>query len=621
MKRNVIIDYLNISSTIKLIKNERGSNVTALFRPQSKVLESFLIKVIGLFNIKYSLDKMLTDKLSINIANNIHRRTMLTVNEISKEYIYNSSSKANKYFNFILKNWLLHELWRQVSIIEYVVALKIHFDALYIATQVNNRLLLDSSSYSPELKNRILVHYKSSSSIDDYGYGYRRKRSKIKYIGKKISNLIEVLFNLFFVKLRIKVPINKIDLLIFSHFPYKWVNMDGIQNLAMNSRNVYPNGMVGNDKDAFQIKSIYWSEIFSFYAHNISGIFKFLWALNISPDLFSDLIKSWKFEYMLNSLYSNYNTKIILSNYESPISKLATALASDNQKMISLDCLWSIGERPSEFAFTQNKMSDRFFVWGTWHHDLMNASRDNSGGHIISGYIGDYLFPLMKTMGKNLVDKKLNKFNKIITVFDSGSSEEGWYPKYIYIDYLKAIMLIAEEFNCLVVLKTKKGSNRYEEIFKSNDDGRLIIESELGSLVMALNSDVVIGVGSSGPVSVASAHGKQVVLYDPNNIVWNQWSSNKNFIPLVRSLPNLKIVLKNLLKDDFTLTSPSPKYIDPYGDYKAQDRVKEYIQNVFDNLYLGKSKAIFLADDAYKKQWGNDKVIIKNKELNEKNNI
>ena len=110
---------------------------------------------------------------------------------------------------------------------------------------------------------------------------------------------------------------------------------------------------------------------------------------------------------------------------------------------------------------------------------------------------------------------------------------------------------------------------------------------------MALNSDVVIGVGSSGPVSVASAHGKQVVLYDPNNIVWNQWSSNKNFIPLVRSLPNLKIVLKNLLKDDFTLTSPSPKYIDPYGDYKAQDRVKEYIENVFDNLYLGKSKAIF----------------------------
>jgi hypothetical protein len=52
--------------------------------------------------------------------------------------------------------------------------------------------------------------------------------------------------------------------------------------------------------------------------------------------------------------------------------------------------------------------------------------------------------------------------------------------------------------------------------------------------------------------------------------------------------------------------------------------MENYIQNIFDNLHLGKNKAMYRTDDIYKKQWGDDKVIIKddlNKGLNEKNNL
>ena len=71
----------------------------------------------------------------------------------------------------------------------------------------------------------------------------------------------------------------------------KWLDLEKINdNSALNSRIVYPNGMVGSDKDAFHIRSIYWNDIFSFYAHMVTGVFKFYWAINISTNLFTDFV-------------------------------------------------------------------------------------------------------------------------------------------------------------------------------------------------------------------------------------------------------------------------------------------------------------------------------------------
>jgi hypothetical protein len=626
MERNIIIDYLNISSVIKLIKNERGSNVSALFRPKSKLLEVSLINIIRLFGIRYSLDKMSIGKLSENIANDIFDRNKNVVRAISNEYIYNSSSKVNDCLNFSLNNWLFDTLWRQVSIIEYVRKSNMNVDAIYISTQVNKKVLIKSSFYQSELNKGFLIHYKSSSLIDDKRYAYVRKGPRVKYVGKIISTLIEMLYALLYVRFRRKTPNFSIDLLIFSQFPEKWLGLEKINDdSALNSKIVYPNGIVGSDKDAFHIRSIYWNDIFSFYAHMVSGIFKFFWAININVDLFSKLLTKWKFVYILQSLYNKYNIRIVLSGFESPISRLATSIASDNIEMASFDCLWSLGERPMEFATTQHKLSDRFFLWGEWHHDLMCASHDKSSGHIIAGYIGDHRISLMKTEGEKFRDKQLKKYSKIITVFDSGASEDCHFPEDVYIEYVKAIMLIAVEFNALVVLKIKKEVNeRYADIIKSNDDGRLIIHNEKGSLVSALNSDVVIGVATSSPASISAVHGKQVILYDPNKQVWDKWESYTNSPPLIRSLPDMQKILRSLLSSDDGKVDFFPKYIDPYGDGKAQHRMESYIQNVFYNLHLGKNKAMHITDDIYKKQWGNDKVIIKenlNKGLNEKNNI
>jgi hypothetical protein len=626
MKRNIIIDYLNITSAIKLINKEKGSSVKALFRPQSKIIEFFLIKIITLFKISYTLDKMSSANLTENIANDIHHKVMVIAREISKEYINNPSSKVNECLNFSLSSWLFNALWRQVSIIEYVGRLNTHPDVLYIATQLNNRILMKSSFYQAELKNSSLVHYKSSSFIDDQGYGYIAKRPKLKYLGKRISNLLECIYFFFFIKLR-KKPINtKISMLTFVHSKtHNWLSIDKfIEDSALDVICLPPTNKFIDEKFLFNIKSIDWKDMFSFYKHMIAGVNKFYWSISINLNLFSELLQYWKFVYIFESLFNRSNIKIVLSGFESPISKMATAVASDNDEMASFDCLWSIGERPHEFAFTQKKMSDRFFLWGQWHYDLMRASNDKSSGYIISGYIGDNNIPLMKSIGQEFRKKNLKKFNRIITVFDSGSSEEGWYSKEVYIEYLKTILFVAKEFNALVVLKLKKGDERYADIIKSNDDGHLITQNEKGSLVTALNSEVVIGVATSGPVSVSAVHGSQVILYDPTRVVWNQWELNKHSIPLIKTLTDLQTKLEEVMLNETQDVTLSPKYIDPYGDYKAQKRMVSYIKDVFSNIHLGKNKAIHLADNNYKKQWGDDKVIIKensNKGLNEKNNI
>jgi len=239
----------------------------------------------------------------------------------------------------------------------------------------------------------------------------------------------------------------------------------------------------------------------------------------------------------------------------------------------------------------------------------MKASNDKSGGHIIAGYVGDHFIPLMKTKAKEFRDFQLKKYNKIITVFDSGSGEDCHFPDKIYIDYLQAIIHTAKEFNALVVLKTKKGDEKYVDLIKSNGDD-LLIHYKKNSLVAALGSDIVIGVASSSPASISAIYGAKIILYDPNNQVWNKWESYENSFEITRSIKDLKKMLLEYLSYDNSKETPSPKFIDPFADSKAQQRMENYILDVFDNFHLGKNKAMHLADDKYKKCWGQDMIII-----------
>ncbi|SVE45364.1 uncharacterized protein METZ01_LOCUS498218, partial [marine metagenome] len=66
MRKHIVIDYINLITVLHLVQRNRGSNVTALFRPTSKILEGLLIKVLNIFDIKYQLDRMEFGNLTDN---------------------------------------------------------------------------------------------------------------------------------------------------------------------------------------------------------------------------------------------------------------------------------------------------------------------------------------------------------------------------------------------------------------------------------------------------------------------------------------------------------------------------------------------------------------------------
>ena len=278
---------------------------------------------------------------------------------------------------------------------------------------------MKSTYYQSELSRRDIRHYRSVCSIDDSNYSYSKKKPRIKYVGYYISSLIEMLYILFYVKLRIKVPYKKIDMLIFSHFTkYKWLGLDVINNSStLNSKIVYPNKMIDADKSQFPLEIINWHDVFSFYLHMLNGVFKFIWAIRINLNLFIDLLGKWRYAFILDTFFKKNDVRIVLSGYESTFSAVATAVASDSKQMVSFDAVWSIGERPMEFAPTQHKMSDGYFLWGQWHQDLMKASNDKSSGYIIAGYVGDSYISKMNDLSKKFRNKNLKNYSKIIRLY------------------------------------------------------------------------------------------------------------------------------------------------------------------------------------------------------------
>jgi len=622
MQKKIIIDYLNFTTAFYLIKNERNSIVIAIFKSESRLMEFILVRLLNIFVISYSLEKMNMAKLSINPTSGIYKSTGKLAIMLANQYCQSSStSKVNHLFNHIIKSWFFSNLWRTVSVVEYVSIYYKDVDAIYVSTSLNNNLLKKHSAGHFGSSLHSTIHYYSAFGlINDENYSYRRIKPKFRLLGERISQLIKLLYKIFYISIRSKISKEKFEVLLFSHDHDErvWLGINKIPDyLNLNCRISYPNQIVGKGHNKFKIKSITWPKIIQYYGHTLLGLSKFSWSFNVSWSLCINLLNAWQCIFILENLYHDYGVKMVLSGgYESIMSQVAVALASDNHEMISFETTASLGEYPTEFVGSWHKFSDRFFLWGSWHHDLSRASKDKSSGYIIAGYIFDNNISKMKEKADFFKSDVSKKYNKIITIFDTSIDNDHAYAGDIIFRYIDTVVKIAEEFNALVVLKTKKNHSGYSNLMKSNDGGQLLIHYEKGSLVSALVSDVVVGLGSSTPAVLSAVYSRKVVLFEPTKIVWSQWGMDNHDNPMVTSLTDLQIVIRELLlsdnKDKKTLCS---NRFDPYADGKSQYRIAKYIECVFENLYRGKIEALIQADTQYKVRWGEDKVFL-SEELN-----
>jgi hypothetical protein len=614
MKKKVIIDFLNLASFIYLIINARNSSVIALFKSKSTKLEFILIKLLKLFKINYFFEEMKFANLPQNPISQVIEKNKEFTKLITNQFNLNSSSKINDFYNFSINSWIFHHVWRLVSINEYVQSYYQNVKIVYIAAPVNKNILNKQFRESNCLTNQHKIKfYYGFGSINDDQYAYRSYEPQIKFFGKKISSFIYLIYLLLFTPIKIRQKKDRTDALIFSHdqVVHKWLGVKKIQEyLNLKSNIIIQSELIDDNEKRLKIFTLHWSKVGNFYLHNLKGFFKFLWALKLNINLFSSLIQSWRYIFFLENIFKELDVKIVFSGgIETSISRIAVALASDRKDIISFDSTSSLGEYPTEFSGSWHKFADRFFIWGSWHHHLSVASKDRSAGHIISGYIYDDRISKMKKKGVTFRKNYSNKFKKIITIFDTTIDNDHSFSGNIILRYIDTIVKVAIDLDALVVLKTKKNNTEYEALIKSYENDRMVIHDEYGSLVAALESDVVVGLSSSTPAAIASLYEKNVLMFEPTKIVWNKWNDDHPF-SMLHSLDELESNIRQLLIGlDYQKRFNVDKF-DPFADGKSLYRIAKYIDCSFDNLHLGKNKALYFSDKQYVKEWGRDKVIL-----------
>ena len=623
MKEIVYVDFLNIASFFKLAKNERGSNVTYLFRSKSRVLENLLIKILTIFGVRCKFDKMDFNKVKFNPSTKIIDNINSISSSIVDVYGCNISSKVGMFFDYSLGMSISESLWRQCSITEYLKQLDVRTGSVYISTVVNYKVLKNIGLCADNI-----IYYKSIGLFEDSGYAGGRRLARIKFFGNTVGIFIEYIYLLVRVKLKRKVFGKKIDILIFSHKEkLKWIGIDNISNyLSARCKIVRQNGLVEYGVDSFQLMSTHWKNIIKYYLHIIRGIRMFYRVSDIGFNYFFVLLEDWKKIFFLKEVFCEYEVKAILSGYESNLSQLAVALSSDSDDMVSFDCVWSIGEYPSKFVPTSFKFADRSFIWGMWHYELMLASDSRSSGYVISGYVGDCFVSKMKNKGESVFLKSDKNYDKLITIFDVG----GYTLDYLYTkenveQFIKCILDVAVEFDALVVIKTKKNmlevqdedpfNNKheipslYKNLINKYGKDRMVFLYESSSLISALRSDVVIGMSSSTLASVSSVHGIPSIMYDPSKVVWSKWNLGISAYNLAYTLEKVDSLLRSILRKDKTEDNFITEYIDPFADGKSQMRMAKYIEDTLYSLTNKKDKPLIYADKRYISKWGVDKIM------------
>ena len=624
MKEIVYVDFLNIASFFKLAKNERGSNVTYLFRSKSRVLENLLIKLLTIFGVRCKFDKMDFNKVKFNPTTKIIDNINSISSSIVDVYGCNISSKVGMFFDYSLGLSVSESLWRQCSITEYLKQLDVRTGSVYISTVVNYKVLKNICLCTDNI-----IYYKSIGLFEDNGYAGRRRLARIKFFGNTVGIFIEYIYFLVRVKLKRKVFGRKIDILLFSHKEkLNWIGIGNISNyLSAHCKIVRQNGVDEYGVDSFQLMSTHWKNIIKYYLHLIRGVRMFYRVSDIGFNYFFALLSDWKYIFFLKEVFCEYEVKAILSGYESNLSQLAVALSSDSDDMVSFDCVWSIGEHPSKFVSTSFKFADRSFIWGMWHYELMLASDSRSSGYVISGYVGDCFVSKMKKKGESVFLKSDKNYDKLITIFDVG----GYTLDYLYTkenveQFIKCILDVAVEFDALVVIKTKSQpapqaaddpfNNKheipslYKNLINKYGKNRMVFLYESSSLISALQSDVVIGMSSSTLASVSSVHGIPSIMYDPSKVVWSKWNLGISAYNMAYTLEKVDSLLRSILHKDKTEDNFITEYIDPFADGKSQMRMAKYIEDTLYSLTNKKDKPLIYADKRYISKWGVDKIMI-----------
>lgn len=267
--------------------------------------------------------------------------------------------------------------------------------------------------------------------------------------------------------------------------------------------------------------------------------------------------------------------------------------------------------------------------------EVESKSRSVIPFYVITGYLGDFRFPLLKKQSQNIRNKLMsNGAKKIITYFDEGSAaDERWHTGHNFMRYNYKFLLekLLENPEIGLIFKPKTPfslRSRLGEVLnlleEAEKTGRCYI-FESGKLagsfppaIASIASDVTI----HGHLCAATA-GLEAALSGAPTILMDRegWPKSKLYnLELGKVVFNKWDTLWDALQEHMNSVNGMPGFgdwssmideLDPFRDGKASDRMGTYLKWILEGFKDKKSRDNILADAAerYCKKWGYDKVV------------
>jgi len=144
--------------------------------------------------------------------------------------------------------------------------------------------------------------------------------------------------------------------------------------------------------------------------------------------------------------------------------------------------------------------------------------------------------------------------------------------------------------------------------------GLIHLSREHASFAASMKADIVVGYLSSSPVLVSGAWGRQIILYDPYEMIWERGRKIlSNYT--VRTQEELFRRIDNaILSYGRNISSPVLNEIDPFVDGDAAKRIANYLCDLIACGNNNKKQKIAYANEQYCLKNGSGYVIMNDAE-------
>lgn len=370
--------------------------------------------------------------------------------------------------------------------------------------------------------------------------------------------------------------------------------------------------------------------LFQSWVHFFGIFFKNVWLYRklfgfrgidfwISKYLTHFLMKLSFFE----AFFLTAGTKILWTMNEDDSETQIAAIAIGRLGGISLGTSWSQPSLPS-WDYQRNH-NDVFFSWGNRMVEILKSTGAQCHSYVIAGYPAEQTFVLELERAKELreVLLKNSRHKKIVVFFDNIAANDTLISEKTILETYDGLFswLESHQDNFLII-KSKKPHDIHdyprikEKIEPFHRKKKLLFVYDKGALYPGLAGDLVFSLGSISLSSLSALLGKPLVIYDRHHLFERY--------PLI--LPNLTFVHesnkiheviettleKNLLFESLGALNPfRGSHVDPFMDGQSASRIHHYIEDLLGVLNRGASpsQAAAVANDLYKKRWGEERVV------------